>query len=184
MKIVAISGSLRKASCNQGLLRAVGKSLPAGTTFDILVPDLPLFNSDLKTLPQEVKEFRQKLKGADGFIFGTSEYNYSLSGALKNALDWGSRGDDDGNLFAKKAGGVIGAGGASGSLRAQNHLRDIAVYLDLRMLNHPQIQVNIFTNPSPFNLQNGDVTDTNVLSQCENFSKVFVDWTQKNKKIE
>lgn len=83
MHIVAITGSLRKASCNTGVLRAMQKALPAGHTMDIIVPNLPLFNQDLERpdlYPAEVKEFRNRLKAADCFLFSLSEYNYGISG--------------------------------------------------------------------------------------------------------
>jgi chromate reductase len=83
MHIVAITGSLRKASCNTGVLRAMQKALPAGHTMDIIVPNLPLFNQDLERpdlYPTEVKEFRNRLKAADCFLFSLSEYNYGISG--------------------------------------------------------------------------------------------------------
>jgi hypothetical protein len=86
MHIVAISGSLRKASCNTGVLRAMAKMLPAGHTMDIVIPgELPLFNQDLElpeVYPQTVKEFRGRLRAADCFLFGLSEYNFSMSGIL------------------------------------------------------------------------------------------------------
>jgi hypothetical protein len=86
MHIVAISGSLRKASCNTGVLRAMAKMLPAGHTMDIIIPgELPLFNQDLElpeVYPQTVKDFRGRLRAADCFLFGLSEYNFSMSGIL------------------------------------------------------------------------------------------------------
>lgn len=136
MNIVAITGSLRRASCNTGILRAIAKHAPVGTKMDIIVPDLPIFNQDIEApeiLPQSVFEFRQKIKKADAFIFATCENNFSVSAAMKNAIDWASRGPD-GNLFNGKAAAVVGAGGGAGSLRAQNHFRDISLMVNIHIL--------------------------------------------------
>lgn len=90
MHIVALSGSLRKASCNTGVLRAMAKMLPPGHTMDIIVPgDLPLFNQDLEhpdLYPEAVKEYRNRLRVADCFLFSLPEYNYGLSGTYYNML--------------------------------------------------------------------------------------------------
>lgn len=89
MHIVAITGSLRKASCNTGILRAMVKLLPAGHTIDVIVPELTLFNQDLErpdVYPQDVKEFRKRLKAADCFLFALPEYNFSMSGTAWNEL--------------------------------------------------------------------------------------------------
>ena len=89
--------------------------------------DLPLFNSDIESeelIPASVVDWRERASKADAFIFSTCEYNFSISAALKNAIDWASRGPK-GNLFNDKPAAVVGAGGGAGSLRAQEHLRDI-----------------------------------------------------------
>ena len=172
--IVGISGSLRRASCNTGILRALAKSLPTGHTLDIVVPDLPLFNSDLE-LPQSVKDFRARLKRADAFIFATPEYNYSISSPLKNALDWGSRGDADGNLFNDKAGATVSAGGMSGGMRATLHLADAAVYLNLHLLNHPQLPLKIFENPSPLD-KDGNLIDEKAVEAHKKLLEAFLTW--------
>lgn len=182
MHIVAISGSLRKASCNTGILRALQKALPSGHTMDIIVPgDLPLFNQDIEApevLPESVKHFRARVKAADAFIFGTNEYNFSISGVLKNSVDWASRGPD-GNLFSDKPAGVIGGAGGSGSLRAQNHFRDIAVFLNLHMLNLPAVTFRIFDNPSPFDLSNGDLIAEPQKEECARFITAFLAWSNR-----
>jgi len=97
--LVLLGSTLRKASCNTGLLRACKKVIETqGHTADLIVPgDLPLFNSDLEQdndHPQMkvVAAFRERVKAADALIFGVAEYNYSISGVQKNAVDWASRG--------------------------------------------------------------------------------------------
>jgi NAD(P)H-dependent FMN reductase len=174
--IVGISGSLRKASVHSGILRAIAKNFPAGHTFDLVVPDLPLFNSDLEPhLPQAVKDFRARLKKADGFIFASTEYNFGISSPMKNAIDWGSRGDKDGNLFNDKAGGAISGGGGLGGHRSVLHLNDCAVYVNMHMMNHPQVNFRIFENKI-FDPATGDLVDEKAEAAVQNFLKFYINW--------
>lgn len=183
MHIVAITGSLRKASCNTGVLRAMQKVLPEGHTMDVIVPgDLPLFNQDLERpdlVPPAVVEFRKRLKAADCFLFSLSEYNYSISGVAKNAIDWGSRGADGGNLFANKPAAVVSSGGGMGGMRAASHLRDIALFLDLHFMNKPELYFRIFQQPSPFNLETGDLINEDDHKKCAEFMEAFIAWSQR-----
>lgn len=181
MHIVAITGSLRKASCNTGVLRAMQAKLPPNTTMDIIVPDLPLFNQDIERpelIPASVVEFRSRLKAADCFIFSLCEYNFSLSGAAKNAIDWGSRGPD-GNLFDDKAAAVVGAAGGAGGLRATNHFRDIALFLNLHVMNKPSMNTKIFEQPYRFNLENGDLIAPAEIEACGAVVNGLVQWTNR-----
>lgn len=159
MKLIGIAGSLRKTSCNLGLLRYCKGVLEAhGARFDIipqsLVGSLPLFNEELEGRDlSSVHEYREYLNDADGFIFATCEYNGSISAPLKNALDWGSR---EGNAFDGKPVSIIGAGGYAGTTRAQGHLRDICYNLNMRNLTGGfgsglEIRIQIFQDtPKPF----------------------------------
>ena len=107
VKIIGISGSLRKASANTGLLRVVEGAAKAieGIEFEIVrYDDLPMFNVDLEGAdaskdPKSVQEFRAKIRAADAILFATTEYNYGISSPLKNAIDWASR---RGNAFKGK----------------------------------------------------------------------------------
>jgi chromate reductase, NAD(P)H dehydrogenase (quinone) len=181
MHIVAISGSLRKASCNTGVLRALKNVLPAGHTMDIIVPDLPLFNNDLETpdkLPASVTEYRNRLRAADCFLFGLSEYNFSISGPAKNAIDWGSRGADGGNLFNDKAAAVVSAGGGLGGIRATNHFRDISLFLNLHVMNGPPLNSRIFNAPSPFDAE-GNLIGAEDLAMCPKVIEGLIAWTNR-----
>jgi chromate reductase len=179
LHIVAICGSLRGASTNLGLLRAIKKQLPPDATIDIIVPgDLPLFNQDIEGTPSEaVTAFRARVKAAHAFIFAACEYNFSLSAALKNAIDWASRGPD-GNLFKDKAAAIVSTGGAGG-LRAQNHLRDIGVFLDLHFLNHPSLMVRIGEKPSPVDWSNGDLVSESALESINPFLTAYLAWSRR-----
>jgi chromate reductase len=106
------------------------------------IGDLPLYNDDLGTddYPQAAERFGEALAWADAFLFVTPEYNYSVPGVLKNAIDWGSRLADQ--PFAGKAAAVMGASpGLFGSVRGQYHLRQIGVYLDLHFVNKPEVAI-------------------------------------------
>lgn len=140
-----------------------------------------MFNSDIEgpdDLPAAVLTFRQRAKAADCFIFITCEYNFSLSAALKNAIDWASRGPD-GNLFADKAAAVVGAGGGVGSLRAQNHFRDISLFLNLHVMNSPSMQLRIYSQPSPFDMATGDLVDPQEQANCGKVVAALIAWADR-----
>ncbi len=160
MNIVGIAGSLRKASPNKGLLRYCQNNMPEGMTLTIAdISELPFYNADLTTKPAVVEQFLAVLKQADGFIFATPEYNYSYAPALKNALDWASR-EPDNILLKGKVVSLMGAAGGMGSSRAQYHLRQVCVYLDLLVLPQPEVFANAFI-PGNFDA-NGDLMDTTI----------------------
>ncbi len=141
MNIVAISGSLRKDSFNTALLRAMQKLAPEGMEIKIAdIGDLPLYNSDAEAaFPAAAQALKDAIETADGVIIATPEYNRSIPGVLKNAIDWASRPWGK-NSFAGKP--VITAGVSSGKIGtavAQSHLRQIMNYLDARVIGQPEI---------------------------------------------
>jgi chromate reductase len=141
--LVGICGSLRKASLNRALLRAVAENLPEGTTMELLPEtslDLPIFNSDLSE-PESVTALKAAIAEADGVVFAVPEYNYSITGGLKNALDWISRPPSKSPLRGKPCALVGAASGMSGTIRAQAHMRNILVYSDAPCMNQPEILV-------------------------------------------
>nr|QGP73779.1 NADPH:quinone oxidoreductase [Sedum alfredii] len=137
VNIIGICGSLRKASFNRGLLNSAIKlsqeSPIPGLKIEVVeIDSLPFINTDLEKdgkYPPAVEAFRQKILEADGFLFASPEYNYSVSPVLKNAIDWASRPP---NVWATKSAAIISAGGGFGGGRAQYHLRQIGVFLDLQ----------------------------------------------------
>src|SRR5688500_14474178 len=144
VKILGIPGSLRKESNNRRLIRAAQQLLPPNAsmeTFDLL--GIPPFNEDdEKNVPQQVNDFKVAIRRADAILFATPEYNYSMSGVLKNAIDWASRPYGDSAWLGKTA-AVIGASvGRMGSARAQYHLRQSCVYLDINVINQPEVMVS------------------------------------------
>lgn len=143
VKILGIAGSLRKQSFNRAALRAAQKQLPTGailTTFEL--DDIPLFNQDKeKELPLAVAQMKQAIRAADAILFATAEYNYSISGVLKNAIDWGSRPSGE-SAWKGKPAAIMGASpGLFGSARAQYHLRQVLVGLGMPTVNQPEIMI-------------------------------------------
>ena len=125
LRVLGISGSLRKHSVNSGLLRHCGKILAPRANLDIipspLIGSLPIFNEDIEDEANQtdsMKKFRSHLNDVDAILFAACEYNGSMSSAMKNCLDWGSRGPY-GNMFDGKPVAIIGAGGYGGTTRAQ-----------------------------------------------------------------
>jgi chromate reductase len=146
LKVLGISGSLRKKSTNTGLLRYAQTNAPDGMSVEIAdLSQIPLYNQDLTEKPEAVRTFLQQLEQADALILACPEYNYSIAPALKNALDWASR-EKDNYLLNGKAVAIMGSGGGMGTSRAQYHLRQVCVYLNLHPLNRPEVFCNAFAN--------------------------------------
>ena len=141
MNIVAISGSLRKDSFNTALLRALQALAPTGMEINIAdIGGLPLYNQDAEaSFPASAQTLKDLIAAADGIIIATPEYNRSISGVLKNAIDWVSRPYGQ-NSFAGKPILTIGVSvGKLGTAVAQNHLRQILTYLDMNIVGQPEI---------------------------------------------
>jgi chromate reductase len=160
LHFVSLLGSLRKASYNAALARALPGLAPAGVTIAPLgsVGDFPIYNADLQAggFPPAVTAMAEAIDAADGVIFVTPEYNYSVPGGLKNALDWLSRLSRQ--PFAGKPVAIQTASpGAIGGARAQYHLRQILVFLDAQVLNKPEVMVGqVATKIDP---QTGELSD-------------------------
>jgi chromate reductase len=139
-RIAVVIGSLRKDSINRKLALALAALGPKDFTFEhVRIDDLPLYNQDHEKEPGEaVKRLKSEISAAQGVIFVTPEYNRSVPGVLKNAIDHASRPYGQ-SAWAGKPAGVIGAsGGAIGTSLAQQHLRNILAYLDMPTLNQPE----------------------------------------------
>jgi chromate reductase len=141
MKILGISGSLRKGSLNTAALHEAASLLPAGVSLSVAeIGDLPLMNQDLEQdgkFPAAVERLRAEILAADALLFATPEYNASIPAPLKNAVDWGSRPP---NVFAGKPVAIIGVSpGALGTSRAQYPLRHTLGVLSVQMLSQPEV---------------------------------------------
>lgn len=142
MKIVAISGSLQKASCNTGILRAlVGHNHKALNIEIVDIHEIPLFSEDIEKngVPESVKKVADKVRAADGLIFAVPENNYSVSAPMKNAYDWLSRGGDKAPVYQKPVAFV--STGVKGGAKAQEHMRDIILYCKLKLMEEPKVQI-------------------------------------------
>ncbi|NLT78178.1 MAG: NAD(P)H-dependent oxidoreductase [Planctomycetes bacterium] len=143
MKILGFAGSLRKGSYNKALLRAAVELAPKGSEVQVFdLEGIGLFSEDLEGKPvARVKEFKAAIEAADALLIATPEYNYSMPGVLKNAIDWASRPYGD-NSFSGKPVALMGASvGTLGTARAQYHLRQCCVFLNMHVLNQPEVMV-------------------------------------------
>lgn len=141
--LIGISGSLRSGSYNTALLRAAFEDLPEGVTAEIAaLNDIPMYDWDIERgdgFPAAVADFRARVAAADGIVFATPEYNFSVTGALKNSIDWLSRGPSSPIDFKPAA--IVGTGGGGGTRRSQQHLREILMHNSLRVLAEPRVLV-------------------------------------------
>ena len=144
LRVLGICGSLREESRNMGMLRYAQAHAPAGMQITIAdLRDVPFFvRNDLKS--PAVETLLRQFGEADAFVFACPEYNYSIAPALKNALDWASRAEDN-KLLAGKPAAMFGAGGGMGSSRAQHHLRQVTAALNIHLLNKPEVYGNAFS---------------------------------------
>jgi chromate reductase len=143
MKILGIAGSLRKGSFNRMALKAAEGLVPAGASLEIAeLPDLPGFNQDNEKIPPAaVTELKAKIRAADAILLVTPEYNYSVPGVFKNAIDWVSRPYGD-SAWKGKPVAIMGASaGVLGTARAQYHLRQTLVFLDMPTVNQPEVMI-------------------------------------------
>ncbi len=180
IKILGIVGSLRKGSYNKAALRAAVDLVPKGATLETAdISELPLYNADLEeNFPQVAKDFKKKIRQADAVLFATPEYNYSISGVLKNAIDWASRPFGD-SAWEGKPAAIMGAAiGPMGTIRAQMQLREMFVYLNIFPLNHPQVLIG--DAKKKFDEQ-GNLTDEVTKERIQEMLKALVDWTRKIK---
>ena len=143
IKLAAFCGSLRKGSFNRMALNAFIERLPAGTSVTVIEDgDWPLYNADIQAggFPDKVQAAQKIMLEADGIVIATPEYNYGISGVLKNAIDWLSRMTPQ--PFAAKPVALFGASmGVLGTARAQYQLRQTLVFLDGRPVNKPEVMI-------------------------------------------
>jgi chromate reductase len=180
IKILGFAGSLRKDSYNRSLLRAALEVVPKDAELEIFdLEGIPPFNQDLENQPpQKVKEFKLKIRAADAILVATPEYNYSIPGVLKNAIDSASRPYGD-NAFEGKPVAMMGASiGMLGTARAQYHLRQSFVFLNMFPLNQPEVMVPFAQEKID---QTGKVTDQKTKEKIKELVERLVVWTRKLK---
>lgn len=143
VRILGIAGSLRRASYNRAALRAAAELVPEGATLDIFELDgIPGFNQDEEQKPPTgVVDLKRRIRAADAVLIATPEYNYSVPGVLKNAIDWASRPYGD-SAWSGKPVAIMGASvGTIGTARAQYHLRQMFVFLNMFPINQPEVMI-------------------------------------------
>lgn len=180
MKIVAIVGSLRKDSYNKKIAEFIRERFKEKIDVElVLLHDLPIFNQDIeKDPPQEVKDFKSKIKGADGVLFVTPEYNHSIPGVLKNAIDWCSRED---RVLSNKPTFIVGASdGNVGTARCQGDLRKVLNCPGVATLNLPGNLVVIGNVDQKFN-ESGEFTDERTIKRLGSVVDNFIQWVEKVK---
>jgi chromate reductase len=179
MRIVGLCGSLRTASYNRGLLKAVGELLPEATTLD--VPDLtgaPEFNEDIEALgdPLRVSEIRAAVERADILLFAIPEYNYGLPGWFKNVFDWLSRPPRRNAFFQKPAGILSASFGERGAARAQMALRASLVFTDTYVMPRPELFVGKAATKYD---ANGNLIDEATRTELRGYLAALLEWSQR-----
>ena len=178
VRILGIAGSLRRNSYNRAALRAAIELAPEGASIEIFELDgIPGFNEDEEqNPPAKVLELKKRIRELDAILFVTPEYNYSVPGVLKNAIDWASRPYGDSAWNGKPA-AIMGASvGAIGTARAQYHLRQTMVFLNMFPVNQPEVMI---ANASQRFDAEGNLTDEATKEFIRQLLQSLVDWTRR-----
>ena len=178
IRILGIAGSLREASYNRSTLRAAVELAPEGATIEVFeLGGIPGFNQDEEQNPPEkVAELKRKIREADAILFVTPEYNYSVPGVLKNAIDWASRPYGDSAWNGKPA-AIMGASiGAIATARAQYHLRQMMVFLNMFPINQPEVMIG--NAAERFDAER-NLTDEPTRDFIRQLLKNLVEWTNR-----
>lgn len=172
LRVGVVVGSQRPQSINRKLAAAIVRLSPDGVDFRFLdCFDLPFFHQDTVTYPAPVAELHERILEMDAFLFVTPELNRSVPAALKNMLDWGSR---RGNRWAGKPAAIVGASvGALGTAPAQAHLRNVLSYLDMPLLNQPEVYIHF--RPGLID-DDGKITVEGTESFVRTFAERFHAW--------
>lgn len=176
LKILGFAGSLRVGSFNKALLREAAALVPGNVNLEIFDLDgIPPFNQDLEmNMPRRVLEFKSKIRQSDAILIATPEYNYSVPGVLKNAIDFASRPYGD-NPFDDKPVAIMSASvGMLGGARAQYHLRQMFVFLNMHPVNGPEVLVTEAI--SKFDT-NGKLKDEDTSKHLKDLIRALIKWT-------
>src|SRR5688572_19205303 len=183
IRILGIAGSLRRNSYNRAALRAAQKLVPEDAVLDIFELDgIPVFSEDdERNPPAKVVELKKRIRAADAVLFVTPEYNYSIPGGLKNAIDWASRPYGD-SAWTGKPAAIMGASvGRLGTARAQYHLRQVFVFLNILPVNQPEVMIG---NASERFDAEGNLTDDSTRDHIRKLLQSLVDWTKLIGKVQ
>jgi chromate reductase len=178
-RIALVVGSLRRDSFNRKLANALAALAPPELSFkEVRIDDLPLYNQDDDSTPADpVKRLKADITAAQGLLFVTPEYNRSIPGVLKNAIDHASRPYGQ-SAWAGKPAGVLGASvGAPGTAMAQQHLRNILAYLDVPTLGQPEVFIHV--KEGLFDEQ-GNIAKADTKTFLESWMSRYVAWVKKH----
>jgi chromate reductase len=178
VRILGIAGSLRAGSYNAGALNAAVELCPDDAEIEIYSIDgFPGFSQDLDAdPPAKVTEFKAKIRAADAILISSPEYNYSIPGVLKNAIDWASRPYGD-SAWEGKPAAIMGCSpGAIGTARMQYHLRQVMVFLDMHPLNKPEVMINNCAGKFD---ETGRLTDEKTREYIGKMLTTLVEWTRR-----
>ncbi len=177
-KILGFAGSLRKQSFNRALLKAAVELAPGDVEIEVFdLAGIPPFDQDDEfSMPEKVREFKAKIRDADAILIATPEYNYSIPGVLKNAIDWASRPADDNSWEGKPVAIMSASGGMLGGVKAQFHLRQVFVYLNMHALNRPEVVVPHIGQKID---QDGNITDQHTRGKIRELVEALARWSQK-----
>ncbi|OAT28546.1 putative oxidoreductase [Buttiauxella brennerae ATCC 51605] len=183
LKIVTLLGSLRHGSFNAMVARTLPRIAPSGMSVDALpsIKDIPLYDADIQQeegFPSTVEAIAEQIRAADGVVIVTPEYNYSVPGGLKNAIDWLSRLPEQ-PLAGKPVLIQTSSMGAIGGARCQYHLRQILVFLDAMVMNKPEFMGGVIQNK--VDTQTGEVVDQSTLDHLTGQLTAFGDYIQRVK---
>jgi len=176
--ILGFAGSLRKNSYNKALLRVAMELVPKRAKLEIFdLEGIPPFNQDLESrMSEKVKEFKAKIKRADAILIATPEHNYSIPGILKNAIDWASRPPGDNSFEGKPVAIMSASPGMLGGARAQYHLRQVLVSLNMHAINRPEV---IVASADEKIDEKGNLADEKTRKKIRQLLENLVDWTKK-----
>ena len=176
LEILGITGSLREGSYNTLLLESCRRIFPEGTNFEVVTcRDIPLYEAALdgESKPPTVEAFCKAIAAADAVLFATPEYNYSVPGGLKNAIDWASRPAFRAPLTKKPTGILSASAAVTGGARAQGHLKQILLATLSPIFPSPEVLVG--EAGKKFG-PDGKLTDEKVLASVERYVNGFAEW--------
>ena len=179
MKVLGFGGSLRKGSYSMALLQASAKLAPNGMEIEIFnrLGEFPPYNKDMDDNPPKVvTDFKEKVKNADAILISTPEYNYSIPGFLKNAIDWGSRPYGHNSFEGKPVALLSSSTGSLGGSRAQYHLRQCCVFLNMYPINRPECFVGDVQKKVD---DSGRLTDQGTQEKIKEVLEALAEWTKR-----
>jgi chromate reductase len=176
IKVLSFAGSLRKGSYNKALIHTAVELAPQNVSIEIFdLEGIPLFNQEFETNPPpRVKEFKDKIRDSDALLIATPEYNFSVPGVLKNAIDCASRPKTDTPLEGKPVAIMSASTGRFGGARAQYHLRQTLVFLDMHPVNRPEVMLSDATHNVD---ADGKVTNEQTRQLIKQLLEALATWT-------